>query len=310
MVGILLLILKIVLIILGIILAVVLFLLAIVLFVPISYQVTGSKDNAMFAEGKASWLFRVIQVGFCYQNDIHVNAKVFWKTIYSSQDNQTAPNIKRRKNQAKVLEPNISNISRREDANNIDEKIFKTDHSFQKMKKEEVKREVKISGRETEVLERHDSKEKAEKKIKGKPKREKNIKVEKKRTNTEKKSNVLKEAFEKIRVFFSQDTYKGVLKFVAKHSWKIIKAILPKRVRLHLEFGTHDPAITGYILGFISIFYAFTGNSMDIKPDFDKQLLKGKLDIKGRIFIFILVYHGLRIILDKRVKKLIAEYNH
>lgn len=311
MVSIILFILKILLIIIGVILGIAIFLLALVLFVPIIYEATGSKDETLYLEGKASWLFQLIRLKFYYHDSIHYEAKIFWKKVYTSEPSQDGNNTEeiKRVSETKVQENKVevSNQKKVHIAGQVTENQVKENQSTnqqstsgltQQTKSQTTSKNIRIEGLPSGT-----------KKESHKTKKVKKIKINKKE-KVKKEESGFKNFFETVRSFFAEEAYKGVIKFVVKHSLKMIKSIIPRKIRLHLEFGTNDPAMTGYILGLLSIFYAFTGNSMDIKPDFEKQLFKGDFSIKGKIFIFVLVYHGLRIILDKRVKKLIAEYNH
>ncbi|PKM95672.1 MAG: hypothetical protein CVU84_02385 [Firmicutes bacterium HGW-Firmicutes-1] len=300
----LLLILKIILIIIAVILSVVMFLLILILFVPICYNIKGEKYDEIVLEGKASWLLDVIKLKISFKKEVAYSIKVFWKTIYSSQVEEPVRKNKTSSNKKNVKESKLEEKAYQEKGHDVNkDDILKRASNDTDKKTDKAKDDLKNTT--TSFAKAEDNKKIKEKKVK---KKNKKIKIKKKRVKEE--SSNLKDVFHKIQAFLKEDYYKGVVKFVTNHGWKMIKSILPRKIRLHLQFGTDDPAITGYILGVVSIFYAVTGNSMVIEPDFDKRILKGNFDIKGRIFIFILVYHALKIILDKRVKKLIAEYNH
>lgn len=137
------------------------------------------------------------------------------------------------------------------------------------------------------------------------------VKVKKKDNEKQNKNDKLskgKDIFNKIRDFYNDESYKGVIKFIWKHLKKVLKSVLPKKTKIELEYGLDDPMMTGLSLGAISIFYAVLGNSMVIKPDFNRQMIKGKFYVKGRIYLFIIAYHAILVILDKRVRKLKSEF--
>lgn len=68
-----------------------------------------------------------------------------------------------------------------------------------------------------------------------------------------------------------------------------LRHLLPHSVFLRLHFGCSDPAATGQILGLLSIIYAFYGDTVEIKPDFDQPALDGEAELKGHIQLFLLL---------------------
>lgn len=85
---------------------------------------------------------------------------------------------------------------------------------------------------------------------------------------------------------------------------KLLKHVLPQKVRSKLVFGTGDPCSTGQALGAMSILYSFYGDNLSITPDFERNRLEGQHFIKGRIrLVTILIIVG-KLIFDKRFKQL------
>ncbi|PKM49792.1 MAG: hypothetical protein CVV02_14380 [Firmicutes bacterium HGW-Firmicutes-7] len=324
-----LLILKIILMIIIVILALAILLLSLVLFVPIFYSCKGEKGDEIVLAGHVSWLFGVINLNFSFEKEIAYSAKVLWKTIFSSQAEETTKKRTSSKSNKKSEVKKIDVVSKSsipvkendtegiKDIENImdiedTEDTEVTENTEATEDAEDIKdiKDTKVHREEYVEKQRPFLKVEENKKANIKKRFMKKKADKKPKKKAKQKSSNIKESFYKIKDFLREDTYKGVIKFVMRHGWRMLKSILPRKIRINLKFGTDDPAVTGYILGAISIFYAVTGNSMVIEPDFEKRLLKGNFNLKGRIFIFILVYHALKIILDKRVKKLIAEYNH
>lgn len=278
MLSVLLFILKIILIILAVLLGLIVIILSIILFVPINYKIAGIKEEEIVLNGKASWLFNCISFNAKYNKVLEYNLKLFWKTIFSSE-------IKNDYSKKDDIKPKIIKASdtKKKDIDDID---IKSDNIKSKnIKADDIKKEKrKYNAGKKNVFS----------KFKG-------IKKEK-----VKKEKVKKESF---LDFIKKDVYKGVIRLVLSQMKKIVREILPKKANIRMEIGTGDPAITGYILGILSIFYMFSGNSMVIEPDFENKVFKGEFDLQGRIYIFIILFHLLKIILDKRVRKLISEYN-
>ena len=45
----------------------------------------------------------------------------------------------------------------------------------------------------------------------------------------------------------------------------------------------------------------YLGQNLTVTSDFEEKVLEGQLSMKGRIILAVLVYHGLRAILDRRL---------
>ncbi len=98
-----------------------------------------------------------------------------------------------------------------------------------------------------------------------------------------------------------------MIKFVFRMIGKMLKSILPRKISGRVNFGTDDPAMTGYILAAVSSFYAMYARSFVVTPDFEGPRIEGHIRGKGRIIIGVIVFYGIRVILDKRVRRLIKE---
>lgn len=299
--GILLLIGKAIVTIIAYLLLILLVLLLLVLFVPITYSAKASRYEEIIAEGNIGWLFNLFMIKIIYNEHEEYYLKIAGIKVFSSNNT---------------------------DEKDEDKRAYKELADIKSEKKKDIKIELKQQEREAqyskrEKQEEQEIQEKQEKidKIKksGKKKANKNFFKnkkgnEKKNKNRFKKNKAKEEKtgiidrLKQIKEFFDKEEYKGVVGFVIFHIKKIIKSILPKRIKAKLVFGTEDPALTGYILGGASLLYAFTKSSLTITPDFEESKIEGDVDFKGRIIIAVIVYHGLRVILDKRVRRLIKEY--
>ena len=67
-------------------------------------------------------------------------------------------------------------------------------------------------------------------------------------------------------------------------------------------------AYTGYLEnGFIGIFTVIWPGKYHIIPDFEREILKGKIMIKGKIFNFILLKYIIEAIRNEDIKKVIQK---
>lgn len=105
------------------------------------------------------------------------------------------------------------------------------------------------------------------------------------------------------------EEFKSCLSFVTGKTGKLLRYILPKRVRGYLLFGTGQPDQTGYILGMISIIRGMRGyDKFHIEADFERQIVEGKIQCKGRIRLATVGILALQIYQKKELKELISKW--
>ncbi len=85
---------------------------------------------------------------------------------------------------------------------------------------------------------------------------------------------------------------------------KLLKHILPKRLKSKVTFGTGDPCYTGKALGAMSILYSFYGDNIQITPDFENKIFEGSHYARGRIRIGSLLIIVIKLFVDKKFKQL------
>lgn len=99
----------------------------------------------------------------------------------------------------------------------------------------------------------------------------------------------------------------GVLKHVTKYLLKTLKWILPREIYIDLEVGLEDPALTGYIAGVASVVYLMTKKHIHVIPNFNESVIKGEFKVRGKLYLYQPIYYIIRIIIDKRVRRLIKK---
>jgi hypothetical protein len=85
---------------------------------------------------------------------------------------------------------------------------------------------------------------------------------------------------------------------------KLLKHIMPTKLKSKLTFGTGDPCSTGQALGAMSILYSFYGDRINITPDFERNILEGEHFARGRIRLVTILIIVVKLIFDKRFKQL------
>ncbi len=298
MLHILLLILKIVGIILAVILGIIILLLCIILFVPIRYEISAKCDGtieSLKAKIKATWLLRL------FDADVLVKGKKLkWQIragwikkssamIFGGRKEEVNDETKEEHSGQEVqkvdeesFEDKISEIS--------EEKSAKASETVEKDRLEETPKEPEIHA-ETDKT----TSEKSEKKSFG----------DKVKENIEKiknKINDLIQKKEKITNFLTDKSHVRAFKKLKKELFILLKRLKPKKINIKLRFGFDDPSTTGKVLGGISILYPFLGDTTEIIPDFEKQILKGNVYIKGRIRFCHFASMAIKLLLCKSIR--------
>ena len=251
-----------------------LFLLAVILFIPIRYQISGSGRPYKFS-GKVQWLFGLIRFGFGYQDD-------------SFQTHVWYPFKKKARTQTKVKNsPRVSNTK---------EEILREDTSkpLIQTKNDSISSFVQ------------DAKEKIyTKTTKGKRHKRKKKKVKK----LKKKKNQFDflSKFKTFREAISKEENKELIRFMLKQFKFLLKHVKPSQIKADIAFSTTDPALTGEILGVVSIFPFIYQKNVSIKPDFTSEstYVEGLLSCKGDLFGIHILILGIRLLANKRIRTIL-----
>lgn len=86
-----------------------------------------------------------------------------------------------------------------------------------------------------------------------------------------------------------------------KRIWRNIR---PSRHRITLNLGTPDPAQMGEILAVFGLCMPFLGNTVSVTPYFDRFVIEGDMEIKGRMTVFVFLRTVWIMLFDKDLKKL------
>ena len=92
---------------------------------------------------------------------------------------------------------------------------------------------------------------------------------------------------------------------VIKYIKAIFKAIKPKHVEGRVHFGLKDPAATGEIMGGLATILPLYDGVIDIRPDFEKQIIEGLIKGYGKIRLVSFAVIGLKVLLNRNLFKVI-----
>lgn len=108
-----------------------------------------------------------------------------------------------------------------------------------------------------------------------------------------------------LKELWNQDSTKEVVLLLKKNIIKCLKHIFPKKIRGMILFGFDDPCTTGQVLAGVSMFYPLYYKSLQVIPDFSKNVFEGHVLCKGRVYGFFVLKTFLSIYFDKNMQSLI-----
>lgn len=282
--------LKIIGIILAGILGLILLLLLIVLFVPIRYRIRGAKtEETMDGKACVSWLFGAVGVYFFLKNkDFSYEIRIFGIPLERIQafirkftfKKSTGKEITKMELEKEHLESVKTNITK------LDVEIPKADNAIDVKQIEEQQTERKVRSVASSIWS-----------FPGKAaERVRKIRL------------TLASVCDKSKYwinFLKEETTKEAISLVKIQLMKVLKHILPQKLKGNVIFGFEDPATTGQVLGGICAFYPLYYKQINISPDFTQNILLGDIDMKGRIYICFLGGTALNVYFNKNIQHIL-----
>lgn len=118
-----------------------------------------------------------------------------------------------------------------------------------------------------------------------------------------------KQQFVNIKNTILEETNKNAVICLFREFRYLLKHFSPRKASGTLQYGTQDPAITGQILGIISLFPFWYRYQISVQPDFTAEdfYARGCLALKGRIRALHMLRTGIRLIKDKNIRRLINQ---
>lgn len=284
-------ILKIALLLLAAVLLLVLTVLLLLLFVPVRYRFRADKGERVLVSGRVHWLLHLLSVHIDYGlQGFRLQVKVFGCPVVGGKPARK-----------KALEEDTEQAAWEEEpeekaklAAQEEEPEEKAEQTAQKKEPEE---KAELAAQEKELEEETEqaaweekSKEKTEQKslfqrIAGIAGRIRNTF----RAFLEKLKNIrdtlcaLKERAKQYLRFWQDEHTRLTITHAKKEILYLLRHYLPGRLEGRVLLGFEDPALTGWVLGLLSIVQVFTGNHLAVEADFERPVLEGDLYFQGHV---------------------------
>lgn len=107
-------------------------------------------------------------------------------------------------------------------------------------------------------------------------------------------SNVTKRAYKKGKIYVI----------------KLIKHISPSKINGNLKLGFDEPHKTGQALGVAALIYGtfnIDATKFEILPDFENEVLEGKLSFKGKGLVCVILYYLAKFYFDRDIHRIIKK---
>lgn len=98
-----------------------------------------------------------------------------------------------------------------------------------------------------------------------------------------------------------------LLDFAKQVIIKILRHVLPRKLRGHIRFGFDDPAVTGIVTGMAAMLYPRYGDTFSLEPDFQERCFEADCQGKGRIHPGFFLYIGVIALRNRDVRMLVKK---
>ncbi|MDE6742981.1 MAG: hypothetical protein K2J95_03770 [Lachnospiraceae bacterium] len=95
---------------------------------------------------------------------------------------------------------------------------------------------------------------------------------------------------------------KWVIDFLKVRIFKVLKHIRPRNARINLYYAADDPAKVADMMAYYGMALPWLPRHTNFTAELGEPKLEGSIRIKGRVCLIVLLWHGLGIYLNKKVK--------
>jgi hypothetical protein len=115
-----------------------------------------------------------------------------------------------------------------------------------------------------------------------------------------------KTTMQKFAAFAGEESNRRALSTVWGKVRTLLSLLMPRKLRLTMQYSTGSPDTTGQLLGILAMFPLGYQNRWKIQPDFtaDNAYVETDFDVRGSLFGIQLLKLLFEIILDKDCQKL------
>ena len=313
MAHILLLVLKIIGIVLLIIIGLILLLALSVLFVPIRYSGRASYDEAVRCDLRVNWLLHILSFRIGYEEVLTARFRVFGftvfkETLFGDEEEYTEPET-----EAEIKE-GIADTVR--DIGRVPEKTVEVAGDYAPGPEKESGKDPGQEKPAAHVPPQADSGQRplrtgGRQGFFGRIKQWFLELIKKLRFSFEKFCDKLKEIKDKkegFQNFINDEANRATFSLLLKQGKRLLKHVLPRKIKGRIAFGFDDPYTTGQVLTYVSPFLGWYHKHLSLEPYFDQSVLEGNVNFKGKIRIATVLFLGFVVYRDRNFRKLLKQW--
>ena len=117
----------------------------------------------------------------------------------------------------------------------------------------------------------------------------------------------LRKKIHEFREAYQEYHGKQLMDFAKQSIIKILRHVLPRRMRGFIRFGFDDPAVTGIVTGGAALFYPKYRDTLVLEPDFGQECFEADCRGRGRIHPGFFLYMGLKALWNPDVRVLLKK---
>lgn len=306
------------------VLGILLLLCLLILLVPLRYQVWVSYHEKVQAKIRLTWLLHLFSLHAEYEEGWKTGLQFFRISVHPAKIAQAGNDtekveIKVKTEQTEQRKQNEQNEDRKSvytssDQGNVQEKPLWKEPEAADIKKDIYIKEEKQEDQPKEQLVHRDVLQESHKRkkvaLKTRWERIKTWFFKQKEYWRGKLRQFLQSWEEKKRVvlkayhFLTSKENQATGFLLARQGKRIFLHVIPKKAQGNVTFGFEDPARTGEVLAIIAMLYPIYRDQLEVTPIFDKNILEGEGNFKGRIRLGTLLVFVLRLVCDKNLRKI------
>lgn len=116
---------------------------------------------------------------------------------------------------------------------------------------------------------------------------------------------------ESYQKFLEHPRTKAAFTLVKSKIIRLLHHVFPTRIQGKLTIGSTDPSVTGAVLAILGMTIPLHKNCIAITPLFeDRNVIRGNVQLKGRIYGVVLVKTALELYFNKNIKYIIRRWKH
>ena len=283
-----------------------------VLLIPIRYQLSAVWQEEHRVKGSVSWLLHLIHLSFDTDRNQRVCIRIFGIPVNGRFHTKKKKFQKRRKVKQKRKASGSTKAQRKEGVSQAKvQKAVESSTTAGEPKEAGGAKTAdsfdtsvslaaqKSSGENTDTVQRTVPDKAADMKKRADSSENRFVRTLRRITGRVKKFFLsIAGLFAKIKAIDEESI--ELLQAVLKSSGGLLKHMVPRSLRGRLHFGTGDPALTGQLLGVLSVLFAMWGKGIAVIPDFEQEVFEGEVAVKGYargiiVLILIIRAHPLRL---------------